>query len=73
MRNAELFSFVKKLGVDGFRSKEMTRKIKNIRSQYLQEKRKRYWHLQELDSVRRRLGVRSIQNFNGLIYWIASS
>uniref|UniRef100_A0A2S2QQS5 MADF domain-containing protein n=1 Tax=Sipha flava TaxID=143950 RepID=A0A2S2QQS5_9HEMI len=40
MRNAALSSFAEELGIDGFGPKEITTKIKNIRSQYLQEKKK---------------------------------
>lgn len=40
MRNAALSSFAEELGIDGFGTKEITTKIKNIRSQYLQEKKK---------------------------------
>ena len=39
MRNAALSSFTEELGIDGFGPKEITTKIKNIRSQYLQEKK----------------------------------
>lgn len=40
MRNAALSSFAEELGIEGFGVKEITTKIKNIRSQYLQEKKK---------------------------------
>jgi len=69
MRNAALSFFDKELGIGEFGIKEITTKIKNIRSQYLEEI-KRYGHLRELNLVPR---MYIIQNFNCLILRIASS